>query len=156
MNSKHFFFKFVTVLHSIILKLTKCVNYTDNISGYPEGISSRMPTSSCVTCWTTCTGSFSAAATERHALCLHQVASDCQPRREKAACKHFLSSSFQSWLMVMWRKCKHLFRSCSLSPRCVGHCFFHLCQIFVCIVNIHWIWSTKAILLNALWPKFLF
>lgn len=101
LNAEQTSFELAKVRHGFISKWTsdadQCTVYdSDQTFGSPEVISSRMPTSSCATCWTTCTGSFSAAAMERLALCLHQGASDCRPRREKAACKQHLSSTFQS------------------------------------------------------------
>lgn len=54
---------------------------------YPGVISSRMPTSSCVTCWTTSTGSFSTVAMVHLALCHLQMASDWPPQRGNAACE---------------------------------------------------------------------
>lgn len=53
---------------------------------YPGDISSRMPMSSCVTCWTTSTGSCSAVAMGRLSQSHLRMGSDFPPRRANAAC----------------------------------------------------------------------
>lgn len=74
-----------------LFHFTVCyMNAADKMVVHPEVTNSRTPTSSCVICWTTSTGSFSAAAMERRAPCLHRGASDCQPQRGKAARERLL------------------------------------------------------------------